>query len=84
MAQRKALTVNSQTSPSESNYLFCRLLKTPHRSTISACRLSSLGLMKINRRRCKNISKSPKDMEAVVLSPNVTLVGFLNLLLPIS
>jgi hypothetical protein len=63
-----ALTLPITSCECERSFSQLKLLKTPHRSTISACRLSSLGLMKINRRRCKNISKSPKDMEAVVLS----------------
>lgn len=63
-----ALTLPITSCECERSFSQLKLLKTPHRSTISACRLSDLGLMKINRHRCKSISKSPKDMEALVLS----------------
>ena len=63
-----ALTVPITSCESERSYSQLKLLKTSHRSTISANCLSGLALMKMNRQQCKNFQQSPAEMKKLVKS----------------
>lgn len=63
-----ALTVPITSCESERSFSQLKLMKTSHRSTISANRLSGLALMKINREQCNNFQQSPAEIKKLVKS----------------
>ena len=63
-----ALTLPITSCECERSFSQLKLIKTSHRSTTSAHRLSGLALMKINREKCNRISTSSTEMKALVLS----------------
>ena len=61
-----AVTIPVTSCESERSFSQLKLIKTAHRSTMTADRLSGLALMKINRERCDQIFKSADDMNGVI------------------
>ncbi len=60
-----ALTLPITTCECERSFSQLKLIKTPHRSTTSAIRLSGLSLIKMNRDICDKLN-SPSQMKALV------------------
>ena len=60
------VTIPVTSCESERSFSQLKLIKTAHRSTMTADRLSGLALMKINRERCDQIFKSADDMNGVI------------------
>ena len=61
-----ALTLPITSCECERSFSQLKLIKTPHRSTTTAVRLSGLSLMKINRKRCIKLYNS--DLKSLVLA----------------
>ena len=62
------LTLPITSCECERSFSQLKLIKTAHRSTTSATRLSGLGLMKINRKICNQLNDSPQELKALVAS----------------
>ena len=62
-----ALTIPITTCECERSFSQLKLIKTPHRSTTSASRLSGLSLMKMNREICDKLHKSSSEMKTLML-----------------
>ena len=62
-----ALTLPITSCQSERSFSQLKIIKTPHRSTMSSRRLSGLALMKINRNICETLSTQPRMKELVQL-----------------
>ncbi len=58
-----ALTLPITSCESERSFSQLKLIKTPHRSTMSGERLSGLALMKINRAYCELLHSSPDKLK---------------------
>ena len=61
-----ALTLRITSCESERSFSQLKLIKTYHRSTMSAEKLSGLVLMKIDRERCEQLQNSPNEMKELV------------------
>ena len=63
-----ALTLPITSCEGERSFSQLKLIKSSHRSTMSANRLSGLALMKINRTRCEKFYQNPSKMKELVQS----------------
>ena len=63
-----ALTLPITSCECERSFSQLKLIKTSHRSTTTASRLSGLALMKINREKCSKLSNSSSELKKLVLS----------------
>ena len=61
-----SLTLPITSCESERSFSQLKLLKTSHRSTMTANRLSSLAILKINRARCEHFQRSPSKLSEMV------------------
>ena len=65
---RLALTLPITSCECERSFSQLKLIKTAHRSTTTATRLSGLALMKINREKCDKIYSSQSELASLVLT----------------
>lgn len=65
-----ALTVPITSCECERSFSQLKTIKTSRRSTMSSRRLGGLALMKINRRECETLQKSPLRMKELVVNFN--------------
>ena len=65
---RLALTLPITSCECERSFSQLKLIKTAHRSTTTATRLSGLALMKINREKCDKIYSSHSELTSLVLT----------------
>ena len=61
-----SLTLPITSCESERSFSQLKLLKTSHRSTMTANRLSSLAMLKINRARCEHLQHSASKLSGMV------------------
>ena len=65
-----ALIVPITSCECERSFSQLKLIKTPPRSKMTSERLGGLALMKLNRKECEKIQKSPSRMKKMVVNFN--------------